>query len=170
MSAPSPPAHEVILVTSDDLIQQCYDIRINVFHYEQGFPLETEIDDLDPGATHFLLRLVPSLKPIGTIRGIKSPEGYYKLSRLAVLKDYRQFKFGRKLVLTLHDWVKTDALVHKTVENDVVRVISHSQLYVKGFYAKFGYVEEGEEFDEEGDPHQKMVLHLPISTPQGNSN
>lgn len=86
-------------------------------------------------ATHFLLRLVPSLKPIGTIRGSKSPEGYYKLSRLAVLKDYRQFKFGRELVSKLHDWVKADAIANNH-KSDVARVVSHSQLYVKGFYAK----------------------------------
>jgi predicted GNAT family N-acyltransferase len=31
------------------------------------------------------------------------------------------------------------------------------------FYVKFGYTPEGGQFDEDGAPHQKMVLHLPIS-------
>lgn len=61
-------------------------------------------------ATHFLLRLVPSLVPIGTIRGYKQPGSeYYKLSRLAVLEPYRRFRFGKSLVLALHDWVWKDA-------------------------------------------------------------
>ncbi|GLB34059.1 putative acetyltransferase (GNAT) [Lyophyllum shimeji] len=155
------PAHEIVIARTEQEVLQCYDVRIAVFHVEQNFPLETEIDEFDPTATHFLLRLTPSLTPVGTIRGYKAPGGYYKLSRLAVLKDYRSFRFGRELVLALHDWVKADAL-SAGGDNKFVEIVSHSQLYVKGFYAKFGYQPEGAEFDEDGDPHQKMVLRLPL--------
>lgn len=85
----------------------------------------------DESAAHFLLRLTPSKTPIGTIRAHKA--GYYKLSRLAVLKDYRSHRFGRELVLYLHAWVMLDAL--KAGES-VAEIVTHSQLYVKGFYAK----------------------------------
>lgn len=89
----------------------------------------------DPTATHFLLRLVPSLAPIGTIRAYRPPgTSYYKLSRLVVLKEYRSFRFGRALVLTLHEWVKIDAI--QTGISGSVDIICHSQLPVKGFYAK----------------------------------
>ncbi|KNZ77201.1 UPF0039 protein yybD [Termitomyces sp. J132] len=156
------PAHEIIIARSDSEIQQCYDVRIAVFHIEQKFPLETEIDEYDTNktATHFLLRLTPSLTPAGTIRAYMAPEGYYKLSRLAVIKDYRSFRFGRELVVALHDWVKTHALNAGSTE--WVEIVSHSQLPVKGFYSKFGYQAQGPEFDEDGDPHQKMVLRLPL--------
>lgn len=87
----------------------------------------------DPVATHFLLRLTPSQKPIGVIRGSKT-ETYYKLSRLAVLKEYRQFKFGRALVESFHEWVKADA--EKSGQSGSVKVVCHSQIPVKGFYAK----------------------------------
>lgn len=87
----------------------------------------------DESAAHFLLRLTPSKTPIGTIRAYKAPGGYYKLSRLAVLKDYRSYRFGRELVLALHDWVKTDAL---RAGDSFAEIVTHSQLYVKGFYAK----------------------------------
>jgi GNAT superfamily N-acetyltransferase len=33
----------------------------------------------------------------------------YKLTRLAVLKNYRKQNLGRSLVLALHDWVKQQA-------------------------------------------------------------
>ena len=79
------------------------------------------------------MRLVPSLKPVGTIRPVCTP-GYYKLSRLAVLKGYRQFAFGRALVLGLHDWVHTDAIANG--RNGEVKIRVHSQLPAKGFYAK----------------------------------
>ncbi|KAG6884764.1 hypothetical protein C0993_008461 [Termitomyces sp. T159_Od127] len=135
--------------------------RDRVFHHEQKFPLETEIDefDNDKTATHFLLRLTPSLTPVGTIRGYHAP-GYYKLSRLAVLKDYRGLRFGRELVLALHEWVRAHAL--SAGSTDWADVVSHSQLPVKGFYARFGYEAQGPEFDEDGDPHQKMVLRLSL--------
>lgn len=40
------PDHEVIILTPDQklLRQQCYDVRTEIFHHEQGFPLDTEID------------------------------------------------------------------------------------------------------------------------------
>ncbi|KAI9000807.1 acyl-CoA N-acyltransferase [Trametes punicea] len=164
----SVPAYEIITVPAvgqpgrEELRQQCFDVRIDVFHHEQGFPLDTEIDDYDAEATHILLRLVPSLKPVGTIRCVKL-EGFYKLSRLAVLKDYRKHRFGRALVQSLHDHVKADARASGLAGSDTVKVIAHSQIPVKEFYGKFGYVPEGEEFDEDGAPHQKMVARLSLS-------
>ncbi|KIK67765.1 hypothetical protein GYMLUDRAFT_68791 [Collybiopsis luxurians FD-317 M1] len=157
------PAHEIIITSNEEQVQQCYQIRIDVFSHEQGFPIETEFDDLDPVSTHFLLRLTPSLTPIGVIRGSKYETGIYKLSRLAVLKNYRQFKFGRELVEALHQWIKADAL-QSGHTGSFVKVLCHSQIPVKGFYAKFGYIPEGNEFDEDGEPHQKMVLELPLQT------
>jgi ribosomal protein S18 acetylase RimI-like enzyme len=91
---------------------------------------------MEDKATHFLLRLTPSLTPIGTIRVYKmpGPDSNYKLTRLAVLKDYRKYNFGRALVLALHEWVGRHALQNETV--GPVKIICHSQLPVKGFYAK----------------------------------
>ncbi|KAI9467141.1 acyl-CoA N-acyltransferase [Lactarius psammicola] len=159
--------HEIIHIPSvgqpgrEQLRHQCYGVRIDVFHREQGFPLDTEIDELDETAEHFLLRLLPSLRPIGTIRASRtSTTNYYKLSRLAVHKDYRQLHFGRELVLALHNWVATDAL---SLGETSAKVVCHSQIPAMAFYVKFGYTPEGDLFDEDGAPHQKMVLHLPIS-------
>jgi len=145
----------------DELRAQCYAVRIAVFVDEQKFPLNVEIDDLDEHATHFLLRLLPAQTPVGTIRcTYNAQKGYYKLSRLAVLKDYRQHKFGGALVLALHAFVREDAARRG---RDSAKIISHSQLPVKGFYAKYGYSPEGEEFDEDGAPHQLMVARLSLS-------
>ncbi|KAI0307046.1 acyl-CoA N-acyltransferase [Multifurca ochricompacta] len=161
--------HEIVITPSvgqsgrEQLRQQCYDVRIDVFHREQGFPLDTEIDKLDEIAEHFLLRLLPSLQPIGTIRASRHSSGgvpYYKLSRLAVLKEYRKYHFGRELVFALHNWVTTDT---QSRGEHSAKVVCHSQIPAKAFYAKFGYSPEGDEFDEDGAPHQKMVIHLPLS-------
>jgi len=133
-----------------------------VFIHEQKFPLEVEFDEMESSATHLLLRLTPSLTPIGTIRGyLSSDKTYYKLSRLVVLKEYRRFEFGRELVLALHDWALTDGRGSGT-DQEYVQVVCHSQIPVKGFYSKMGYISEGPEFDEDGAPHQNMVLKIPL--------
>ncbi|CAL1701286.1 unnamed protein product [Somion occarium] len=184
------PPHEIVVIKPyirspdnwKELREQCYSVRIDVFHHEQGFPIEDEIDNLEDVATHFLLRLTSGSdagKPVGTIRYTKqtSPstrETYYKLSRFAVLKDYRNYRFGVGLVNALHDYIRTDARKSRNEgsangnnapgdQDGFVRVVCHSQIYIKGFYEKIGYEPEGEEFDEDGAPHQKMVLRLPIS-------
>jgi ribosomal protein S18 acetylase RimI-like enzyme len=93
---------------------------------------------MDDIATHFLLRLVPSLIPVGTVRTYKPKDAdYYKLSRLAVLPNFRQLRFGRELVLALHDWVAQDAKESALAgKQSFVEVVSHSQIHVKQFYAK----------------------------------
>lgn len=60
---------------------------------------------------------------------------YYKLGRLAVLKSYRQYRFGRDLVLALHKWVKEDTKCSYDYL-EVAKVIAHSQIPVKPFYSK----------------------------------
>ena len=72
------------------------------------------------------------MKPVGTIRGTRG-NGYYKLSRLAVLSEYRQYGFGRELVLALHDWAQRDA---QSSGLTGVKIRCHSQIYAKPFYAK----------------------------------
>ncbi|KAK7062009.1 glucosamine 6-phosphate N-acetyltransferase [Favolaschia claudopus] len=167
-------AKEILVGQGDsaqNLIPDCHRIRKEVFHLEQKFPLDTEFDDVEHIAFHFLLQVTeldPSTgettkKYVGTIRGT-TPEIYpainrYKLSRLAIDKDYRNFKFGRLLVDRLHEWVKADA---KAMNRPPV-IECHSQIPAMGFYAKFGYTPEGERFDEDGEPHQNMVVTLPLS-------
>lgn len=38
--------HEIVRVQDGEDRLECYKVRIDVFHREQGFPLEAEIDEL----------------------------------------------------------------------------------------------------------------------------
>lgn len=70
-SSSSPPTHEIIVVPDvgqpgrEELREQCYALRIAVFHHEQKFPLETEIDESVPGSSfyfapfHFFIHHLP---------------------------------------------------------------------------------------------------------------
>jgi hypothetical protein len=46
----SVPHHEIVVLPQhghkgrEELLEQCFNLRINVFHHEQNFPLETERD------------------------------------------------------------------------------------------------------------------------------
>ncbi|KAG8760834.1 hypothetical protein FRC12_009494 [Ceratobasidium sp. 428] len=99
MSKHEKPAAEIVVAVDEAQVQQCIQIRIDVFHHEQKFPLDTEIDEYDePGrATHFLLRSVPDHRLMGTVRVVKKPSEY-KLSRLCIHKEYRGMHFGEDLV------------------------------------------------------------------------
>ncbi|KAJ1308863.1 hypothetical protein OPQ81_004551 [Rhizoctonia solani] len=178
------PNAEIVVAEDDKQIQQCINIRIEVFHHEQKFPLDTEIDEYDePGrAVHFLLRSVPDHQPMGTLRMIQKPQEY-KLGRLCLLKEYRGLRFGEDLLrrsslgtsrLNLisfdecsrclemgtqnaHSW----AIVQAERIGRPAEISLHSQIYAKAFYSREGYVEEGPEFDEDGAPHQRMVWRAP---------
>jgi predicted GNAT family N-acyltransferase len=79
---------------------------------------------------------LPSLQPIGAVRVSRASSGgapYYKLSRLAVLKHFREHHFGSELMLALHKWVTTDA---QSRGEHSATVICNSQIPVKAFYAK----------------------------------
>lgn len=92
------------------------------------------LDDEPNASFHLLLRLLPSLEPIGTVRLVDLSPTKKKLGRLCVLKEYRSFKFGKDLILASHQAIIDRARAAGIVEE--LEVSLHSQLYVKGLYAK----------------------------------
>lgn len=124
-----------------NLPDEARNIREEVFIKEQGF--SEEYDEIDNKATHFVYFYKDV--PVGTLRlfTLKNPKEYI-LGRLAVLKNYRNFKIGTILVERAIDYV----------ENKVgERLILHSQLSAKEFYEKLGFLEFGEVEYEENCPH-----------------
>jgi GNAT superfamily N-acetyltransferase len=93
---------------------------------------------------------------VGTIRLTKTQD-YYKLSRLAVLKNYRKHRFGRELVLALHDLARNDAKGNGEMER--IKIVSHSQIPVKGFYLKcaLGIIEPSTSTSEQPISSQTWV-------------
>ncbi|KAG8713927.1 hypothetical protein FRC08_012635 [Ceratobasidium sp. 394] len=167
MSERERPAAEVVAATDEAQIQQCIQIRIDVFCHEQKFPQSTEVDEYDqPGcAAHFLLRSVPDHRPLGTVRIIEKPCGY-KLTRLCIHKEYRGMHFGEELVKNAHSWV----IIESKRAGRPAEIMLHSQIYAKAFYSREGYVPEGPEFDEEGAPHQRMVWRAPAPSVDTDTN
>ncbi|KAE8538608.1 hypothetical protein D1P53_004970 [Cryptococcus gattii VGV] len=179
------PPYTLKLANTKNEVEACYDIRMEVFCVEQGFTVEDEMDESDPHSFHFLLTtpvssppdvstssLFPTNgtsdtteKPIGTIRFVP---GKSKLTRLAILKDYRKFGFGRVLVEGMENFVRQNAVeqsLGKIIEEQGGRWINikcHSQIHAIPFYEKLGYVAEGPQFDEDGAPHQLLVHRVHV--------
>lgn len=120
-------------------------IRREVFVNEQNCPPELEWEYEDE-STHFLATV--NNEPAGAARWRKTANGY-KLERFAVLKKFRGFGVGQKLV--------------KTVLADLPKgadyIYLHAQIQAVTLYQKFLFKKMGEEFEEAGIRHYKMVLN-----------
>lgn len=117
-------------------------VRDPVFLVEQQVPAEIESDAADPICRHVLARDDEG-RPIGTAR--LTPDG--RIGRMAVLREWRGRGVGAAMLQTLLD-------VARDRRYDAVEL--HAQVDAIGFYQRFGFVGEGEEFVEAGIRHWRM--------------
>lgn len=136
------------IVESPEEFDQCFRIRTIVFVEEQEVPLELEMDEYDAVATHFLLR--EGEMPLATAR-LVDKHGLAKIGRVAVSKEAR----GRGLGLLL-----MQAVIDEAKHRGFTESVLDAQTYAVPFYARLGYVAEGEEFDDAGIPHLLMRRKL----------
>ncbi|MCB5190916.1 GNAT family N-acetyltransferase [Methylobacillus arboreus] len=133
-------------------VQELYAIlalRESIFIVEQDVPY-TDIDGKDSHCTHLMgylgndlvayLRIVPV--------GLFKP-GCYSLGRVVLKKELRGGSAG-KLLLSL-------GLEYLDSIRNGVPVCISSQLYLKNFYSKLGFEEEGEPYIEDRIPHIAMT-------------
>lgn len=139
---------EVIVtpVTEDREYEMVFDIRRKVFVDEQNVPEEDEFDGHEPIAHHYLA--VCEGIPCGAARWRITLGRKLKLERFAVLKEFRGKGIGRALV----------ERILKDIPEGYDTYL-HAQTQVLPFYESFGFVAEGDEFDECGIMHYKMTLH-----------
>ncbi|RZK56777.1 MAG: GNAT family N-acetyltransferase [Pedobacter sp.] len=132
--------------TTKEELDKVFAIRKIVFVDEQNCPPELEWENEDV-STHFLA--LSDHKPCGACRWRKTDKGY-KLERFAVLKEFRGSGVGRAMIATVLADLPTDANY----------VYLNAQLDAMSLYAKFGFVAEGEQFEEAGIQHFKMVKQI----------
>ncbi|WP_431924177.1 GNAT family N-acetyltransferase [Amycolatopsis tucumanensis] len=130
--------------------QQLYDIlrlRVEVFVVEQTCPYpELDGRDLLPTTRHFWIDGPEGIESY--LRVLDDGDGVQRIGRVVTAKHAR----GRGLAARL----MTAALISVGDADSVL----DAQTYARGFYEKFGYVAEGEEFDEDGIPHITMRRRL----------
>lgn len=117
-------------------------IRTTVFVGEQNVPPEIEIDGRDPDCAHVVAETAAG-EAIGT--GRLMPDG--RIGRMAVLAAWRGKGVGAAML---------DALMDEARRRGFREAHLHSQSHAKAFYARHGFVVEGEEYLEAGIPHVLM--------------
>ncbi len=132
--------------------QQLYRImqlRETVFIFEQHCD-EPELDDLDFQALHIFIE--NSDKIIAYARFFV-PDNQGKneivLGRFVVAKEYRGKGYARQV---MEGFLEYAASFYPTTS-----LVLSSQYYAKDFYAKYGFKERGEPYDEAGIRHIKMT-------------
>ena len=126
-----------------DLLQA---VRRAVFVVEQAVPEALEWDEFDAVSRH-ALAVAPDGAAIGTARLL--PDGH--IGRVAVLASWRGCGVGRALLQHLLDAARRARLPE---------VKLNAQVRALGFYRRFGFVAEGEVFDDAGIEHRAMRLSL----------
>ena len=143
----------VILIKSwQDGKEDAYPIRKCVFIDEQGVPEEMELDEYDSSAQHALAYL--NSECIGTARLLTLPGSngtVGKIGRMAVLPLYRRQGIGGKLLCALLELSKSQGITQFKL---------HAQLSAIPFYEQFGFIAQGDIYDEAGIAHRDMMLSI----------
>ena len=144
------PDEQIIVIdASDDLMPAVFAVRHAVFVEEQAVPPELERDEFDALAIHLVA--LRGDQVIGTLRIVVSGRSA-KIGRMAVLADDRKSGIGTRLMECAADIAGT---------MNVRDIELHAQLTAKPFYARLGYREEGEVFEEAGIAH--VTMHKAIA-------
>ena len=135
-------SYELVLGNWDVCRKDACMIRHEVFVVEQGVPLDEEVDDMDPLSLH-VVAYDRNGRPVGTGRLL--PNGH--IGRLAVLLAARGSGLGSTLLTRLVD---------EAEKGGHLEVVLAAQLHARAFYARHGFIAEGEVFLDAGIDHILM--------------
>lgn len=138
----------VTIVNNDEQLMDAYEVRKEVFVYEQQVPMELEIDEFEAEATHFVL--YKDQKPVGAGR-LRFVDGYGKVERICVVKSERGTGAGKALM---------DKIEAFTKEKGINKLKLHAQTHAISFYSNLEYEIVSDEYVEAGIPHRTMTKSL----------
>ena len=119
-------------------------IRFEVFVDEQKVPAEIELDEMDAVCLH-AVAYDRNGHAIGTGRLL--PDGH--IGRMAVRQSGRGTGVGGAIL---------QLIMEKARERGDAAVVLNAQTVAAPFYARHGFVQQGDEFDEAGIAHIEMRL------------
>ncbi len=121
-------------------------IRTDVFIKEQRF--KDEFDETDKTCFHIVL--YENETPVATCRYFET-DGSYHIGRVAIVKEYRGFLLGEKIMSIAENEIRKHS--GRTIEVS-------AQVRVKKFYEKLGFREVGKIYLDEFCEHVRMVKEL----------
>ncbi|CAI8306264.1 MAG: Acetyltransferase [Flavobacterium sp. SCGC AAA160-P02] len=143
---------KIIIKKFEDLtIENIYSIlqlRSEVFVVEQNCVYQ-DLDNKDQIAYHVIG--IKNNQLIAYSRIFDSGDYFAKpsIGRIVVKKEYRGFSLGYKLVK------ESIVFIEKTFTEKSILI--SAQKYLTKFYNTLGFVQQGEEYLEDGIPHVKMI-------------
>ncbi|MEO0577042.1 MAG: GNAT family N-acetyltransferase [Pseudomonadota bacterium] len=135
----------IIRATWEDQRAAIKQVRQRVFIEEQGVTAADEWDDQDD-CSHHVLALTANRDVVATGRLQRDA----KITRMAVLSGWRGQRVGAAILT---------ALLDIAAEQGMEGLWLHAQQSAIGFYQRYGFVNEGEPFDEAGIAHVTMRRH-----------
>ncbi|MEF8853591.1 MAG: GNAT family N-acetyltransferase [Haloarculaceae archaeon] len=136
-------------VTTDERLEDGFDVRRAVFIEEQGVSESEEMDGRDGEATQFVA--YDDDYPVGTARVRTPDDGVGKVERVAVREQYRRRGVGEAIMKRIESWAN---------DRGFDRLKLHAQTRVEGFYADLGYETTSGVFEEAGIDHVAMEKSL----------
>ncbi|AMY05261.1 GNAT family N-acetyltransferase [Staphylococcus condimenti] len=130
-------------------LNDCFELRKEVFVDEQNVPQENEFDEFEDESTHIIV-YDNDKRPLATAR-YRSYQGKAKIERVVVVKDQRMHGIGRRLMQFIEEAAQKDGFKE---------AVLNGQIQAQSFYESLGYHPQGEIFIEEEIKHIKMQKQL----------
>ena len=137
----TPDPFELKVVTYKDYQSDIQYIRTQVFIIEQGIPESLEWDSYEHSSWHVLAFSGSQAVATGRLQ----PDG--KITRIAVLKPWRQMGLANQILVTL---------LQLAADYGLESLYLNAQTSATGLYKKHGFTSDGEVFDEGGIEHIRM--------------
>jgi len=125
-------------------------VRNIVFVEGQNVPKSLESDEFD-SVSRYILAEDSGGNPIGCAR--LQPTG--KVGRIAVLDEYRRHGIARKMLADI---------IECATREKIHPLYLHAQITAVDLYKQFGFVQDGDQFEEAGIQHIKMTRQMSEST------
>ena len=126
-------------------------LRSEVFVVEQDCVYQ-DIDNKDQKAIHLFYKEEEEI--IGYTRIFKKGDYYENpsIGRVVVSKNKRGKDLGKEIMLESIKYIKNK------LKGEKIEI--SAQMYLDDFYKDLGFYSKGEEYLEDGIPHQKMFFNL----------
>lgn len=134
-------------ITASEMYQMLR-LRSEVFVVEQDCVYQ-DIDNKDQKAFHVFGFKKDKLVAYSRVFDSGDYFDLPSIGRIVVKEEERQFKYGYELV---------DKSIQYILENFTEKsILISAQTYLLKFYNSLGFIEQGEEYLEDGIPHMKML-------------
>ena len=134
-----------------DELYQILRLRSEVFVVEQDCVYQ-DIDNKDQIAIHLLYKKEDEI--IAYTRIFKKGDYYENpsIGRVVVSKNKRGKDLGKEIMLESMKYIKNN------IKGEKIEL--SAQVYLDNFYKDLGFYSKGEEYLEDGIPHQRMFFNL----------